>query len=135
MAKDLRQEMPSTAAFLDSLRNTFGADMINGQIRQSVKNGKPTFWARENGNMLGTRDTSANSVLMWDEQGISYWATPDWVHDARALAVKVKVDIKPADPDDLDGAEREADELRALIQAVKARRKSADVCTQQGDEA
>ena len=51
--KSMRADMPQTAAFIDSLRDAFGADMINEQIRKGMK-GEPTFYARENGHELGT---------------------------------------------------------------------------------
>lgn len=127
MSKDLRQQMPETAAFLDEMRKVFGKESIDVQVRKALK-GQPTFWARENSHMLGVRDTSADHALKWDEKGISYWATPEWVHDARHLAQRLGVDIKPADPADLNDAVREADELRALIEEAKRRRDSAHVC-------
>lgn len=51
--KNIRAEMPHTAAFIDALRDAFGADMINEQIRKGMR-GEPTFYARENGHELGT---------------------------------------------------------------------------------
>lgn len=45
--------MPGTAAFIDAMREAFGADMINDQIRKGMK-GEPTFYASENGHELGT---------------------------------------------------------------------------------
>ncbi len=53
MSKNMRDDMPTTAAFIDSLREAFGADMINDQIRKGIK-GEPTFYAQENGLTLGT---------------------------------------------------------------------------------
>ena len=60
MSKNMRLDMPATAAFIDSLREAFGADMINGQIRKGI-NGEPTFYASENGHMLGTDWSSEDS--------------------------------------------------------------------------
>ena len=51
--KSMRTEMPNTAAFIDALRDAFGADMINDQIRKGMR-GEPTFYANENGHELGT---------------------------------------------------------------------------------
>lgn len=51
--KSMRTEMPGTAAFIDAMREAFGADMINDQIRKGMK-GEPTFYASENGHELGT---------------------------------------------------------------------------------
>ncbi|MFC3340027.1 hypothetical protein [Paracandidimonas soli] len=54
MSKNLREEMPETAAFIDRLRQTFGAESINRQIRAGM-NGQPTFYAKENGHEIGTK--------------------------------------------------------------------------------
>lgn len=54
MTKPLREAMPATAAFIDALRDAFGADMINAAIRAGI-DGQPTFWASENGQEIGTR--------------------------------------------------------------------------------
>jgi len=50
----LRTEMPGVTAFIDSLREAFGKESIDGQIRKGMK-GEPTFWASENGHEIGTR--------------------------------------------------------------------------------
>lgn len=50
----LREAMPATAAFIDAMRDAFGADMIHAAIRAGL-DGQPTFWARENGQEVGTR--------------------------------------------------------------------------------
>lgn len=49
----LRGEMPLTAAFIDSLREAFGADSIDAQIRRGMR-GEPVFYASENGHEIGT---------------------------------------------------------------------------------
>lgn len=54
MTKPLRQSMPETAAFIDAMRDAFGADMINAAIRAGI-DGQPTFYACENGQEIGTR--------------------------------------------------------------------------------
>ena len=54
MRKNLREEMPGVATFIDSMRKTFGADAINQQIRAGM-NGQPTFYAKENGHEIGTK--------------------------------------------------------------------------------
>ena len=54
VTKPLREAMPATSAFIDNLREAFGADMINAAIRAGL-DGQPTFWARENGREVGTR--------------------------------------------------------------------------------
>lgn len=67
VTKPLREAMPITAAFIDDLRDAFGADMINSAIRAGL-DGQPTFWARENGREVGTRcpDAPARTVSMAD---------------------------------------------------------------------
>ena len=49
----LRVEMPTVAAWVDEFREAFGADMVNQQIRRSMK-GEQTFFATENGHTVGT---------------------------------------------------------------------------------
>jgi len=58
---DLRKEMPTIAAFIDSLRDAFGRDSIDKQIRKGMK-GEPTFYASENGHEIGTRVTSSEGL-------------------------------------------------------------------------
>ncbi|MGB6054612.1 MAG: hypothetical protein WBG17_05170 [Burkholderiaceae bacterium] len=52
--KGMRAVMPETAAWIDSLREAFGADAIDAQIRKSMR-GEPTFFASENGHVIGIR--------------------------------------------------------------------------------
>lgn len=54
MSKPLRQSMPTTTAFIDAMRDAFGSDAINAQIKAGIA-GQPTFWAKENGQEIGTR--------------------------------------------------------------------------------
>lgn len=54
MTKPLRQAMPETAAFIDAMRDAFGAEMINAAIKAGI-DGQPTFHASENGQEIGTR--------------------------------------------------------------------------------
>lgn len=54
MTKPLRQAMPETAAFIDALREAFGPESINPSIKAGI-DGQPTFWARENGQEVGTK--------------------------------------------------------------------------------
>lgn len=53
-AGSLREAMPNVAAFIDDMRDTFGADVINAQIRRGMK-GEPGFWASENGHEIGCK--------------------------------------------------------------------------------
>lgn len=50
----LRDAMPSTAAFIDQLRQAFGAEMIDAQIRKSMKGEPDCFYAEEAGHRVGT---------------------------------------------------------------------------------
>jgi hypothetical protein len=58
----LRETMPDTAAFIDEMREVFGAAEINASIRGGL-DGQPTFWACENGVEIGTRDTRTGIPL------------------------------------------------------------------------
>jgi hypothetical protein len=56
----LKDEMPQTAAWIAELRAVFGATpedlaAFNRQIKAGIE-GQPTFWARENGREVGTKD-------------------------------------------------------------------------------
>lgn len=53
MAKSLRAEMPIVTAFIDQMREAFGAECINQAIKAGI-DGQPTFWASENGRQIGT---------------------------------------------------------------------------------
>ena len=50
----LREVMPQTAAFIDALRDAFGKDAIDGQIRKGMHGLPGFFHARENGHEVGT---------------------------------------------------------------------------------
>ena len=50
---NLRKSMPLVAAFVDDMREAFGADVINPQIRRGMA-GEIGFWASENGVEIGT---------------------------------------------------------------------------------
>lgn len=54
MGRNLRAEMPTTAAWIDSLREAFGADQIEPAIRRGMKGGSD-FYASENGHVLGAQ--------------------------------------------------------------------------------
>jgi hypothetical protein len=68
MSKNLREEMPGVAGWIDELREVFGKDMIDGQIRKGMK-GEGTFWAAENGHVIGSRSMGQTSARSWDQQG------------------------------------------------------------------
>lgn len=54
--KAARAAMPLVTACIDDLRTAFGRPEIDEQIRGGMR-GLPTFWARENGQEIGTRST------------------------------------------------------------------------------
>lgn len=53
MTKPLRQTMPTVAAWIDAHRAAFGEADTNAAIKAGI-DGQPTFWARENGQSVGT---------------------------------------------------------------------------------
>ena len=54
MKGGMREAMPKVAGFIDEMRQAFGVGQIEGAIRSGIKDGRPHFWASENGNELGT---------------------------------------------------------------------------------
>lgn len=60
-----RAEMPLVAGFIDSMRDAFGADMINDSIRRGMA-GECDFYARENGAEVGTKapDCAGSAVSL-----------------------------------------------------------------------
>lgn len=52
MSKPLRQSMPTVAAWIDELREVFGAGGINASIRNGMAGGSD-FYAEEGGEALG----------------------------------------------------------------------------------
>jgi hypothetical protein len=51
---DLRLSMPQTTAFIDAMREVFGVDEVNAQIRQGMRGHRGFFYAKENGHEIGT---------------------------------------------------------------------------------
>lgn len=47
----MRQQMPKVTAFIDALRDAFGAEYIDRQIRNGMRDG--SFRASENGHSIG----------------------------------------------------------------------------------
>lgn len=66
----MRDEMPAVAALIDSLRAAFGAAQIDAQIRLGMR-GEPTFYASENGHIVGTM-LERGTAIGWDDWGLSY---------------------------------------------------------------
>ena len=74
----LRDAMPSTAAFIDALRDAFGADQINPQIKKGVAGIPNNFHAVEAGRESGTAFEGAGASFTLDE----LWFPP--IKDANA---------------------------------------------------
>lgn len=60
--KPLRQTMPAVAAWIDGLREAFGADAINPAIRNGVAGGTH-FYAEEGGQTLGCEAMPGSHVV------------------------------------------------------------------------
>lgn len=66
MTKPLRKTMPWVTERIDECRAAFGADQIDPQIRAGMQGNNMAFYARENGQEVGTKppDLSAISVKL-----------------------------------------------------------------------
>jgi hypothetical protein len=60
----MRDQMPTVAAWIDQLRDAFGKESIDAQIRAGMR-GKPVFFAQENGQTVGT-PSPARTRVQWD---------------------------------------------------------------------
>ena len=60
--KPLRQTMPTVAAWVDGLREAFGADAINPAIRNGAAGGS-YFFAEENGHAIGCEAMPGSHVV------------------------------------------------------------------------
>lgn len=120
--QQIAEKMPGTAAFLEDLASVLGDDAVWPQVEKGLA-GEPTFFARENGVQAGTRDTRAVVAVRWDEYHVAYTTPADWIIEARAVAEKKGISIKPANPGTPGDDEREAKELRDMIAALKGRAK------------
>lgn len=69
MSKPLRSTMPQVAAFIDELREAFGAEEINAQIKLGMQ-GAQTFHAVENGIEVGTRFAEPVKYITADQMVI-----------------------------------------------------------------
>lgn len=63
MSKPMREAMPTVAAWIDELRETFGADTINAAIRNGVGGGDH-FYASENGQQVGSVGLAGRAVTL-----------------------------------------------------------------------
>ena len=62
----LRSDMPQTAAFIDALRDVFGAPQINAAIKSGI-NGAGTFYACENGREIGSMGSAPTLSISGDD--------------------------------------------------------------------
>ena len=62
MSKPLRETMPQTATFIDALREAFGKEHIDAQIKLGIQ-GAQTFHAVEAGQEVGTRFTEPTKFV------------------------------------------------------------------------
>lgn len=52
---NMRESMPTIAAFVDELREVFGAETINRSIKAGMAGQPGKFWATEGGMEVGTK--------------------------------------------------------------------------------
>lgn len=76
--KPMRELMPSVAAFIDEMREAFGKEHIDGQIRKGMNGAKNTFYATENGHEIGTKFTDPKSFITLDRMVIR---TPEEINN------------------------------------------------------
>lgn len=57
--------MPEVAAFVDDLREVFGREPIDEQIRRGLR-GEPVFWAREAGHEIGTPVPAGRAEFVYE---------------------------------------------------------------------
>lgn len=67
--KRLAEAMPSIAAWVASLRDVFGNEMMDDLIRRG-RDGEPVFYARENGVTFGTRLPEPQNKNIWRCEGL-----------------------------------------------------------------
>lgn len=115
MSKNLRQQMPQTAAIIDRMRTNLGKDAVDAILRKAMRGEAGCFYAYENGQSFGTPNTSVTSVAAWDKIGNPIREAPAWVVQTRAQAKADGYVIREADTKDLDDMRREADQLRKYL--------------------
>lgn len=67
--RNLRESMPLVAALIDEMREAFGAEEINAQIKLGMQ-GAQTFHASENGIEVGTRFADPVKYITLDKMVI-----------------------------------------------------------------
>jgi hypothetical protein len=60
--RNLRADMPQTAAWIDELREAFGREMVDAQIKRAMK-GEKTFYAKEGTHEFGTQITELGVLV------------------------------------------------------------------------
>jgi hypothetical protein len=60
---NLRAEMPTTAALIDALRDAFGAEGINANIKKGMAGVPGYFHAAENGREVGTPAADTGTAI------------------------------------------------------------------------
>lgn len=78
--------MPQTAAFIDAMRDAFGAEHIDAQIRKGM-NGQPGFYAEENGHKFGAPIPEPAGGYLDSQQYLKLGQVEDaWQIEARRRA-------------------------------------------------
>ena len=62
-ARSMKSDMPTTFAWLQDLRAAFGPDSIDPQIRGALRDGLPSFHAREGGHEAGVPLPAARTLI------------------------------------------------------------------------
>lgn len=71
MTKPLRETMPFTTSIIDDFRANWPEADIVAAVRAGI-DGQPTFWARENGQEIGTRAPyDANKAIAMSDTVVS----------------------------------------------------------------
>lgn len=114
--QQMRDVMPHTANFIDQMRETFGAEVINPSLQAGMR-GKPGFFAIESGHMIGTLDTSYRWLVLTNKRGNSYSIEADWIYWARLIA-RLKGELLPQL--DSDGSDAVNHTIAARARAILA---------------
>lgn len=69
----MRDQMPTVAAWIDQLRDAFGKESIDNQLRAGMR-GQPVFFAQENGQTVGT-PSPERTRIQWDARGRPFVAS------------------------------------------------------------
>jgi hypothetical protein len=116
---DLRTVMPITASLIDRMRAQLGRDVVNAMLRKAMAGEAGQFFAMENHKTFGTPDTTATSVVCWDEADMPYRADPQWMTDATEFALTLGIEIEAVDDQDHEEARERATTLRNILSKAK----------------